>query len=178
MDDGVKMVLALIGYLELRTVSHIPDAIGAATEALARRYWYACPTGCQISEGVIDGGLRWVMRFSQSLMSIASSGIPASLTGAEGSINEAFAKQMAEDITRPKDPSWRNVDWDRPWGWFNTQTVEEQRYFRDKFKYWGDTGREGVFGLVSSGKEKEIGDWIVLTHTQQIHHCQGFQCGN
>lgn len=166
MDDGVKMVFAVLSYMELRTIRWHSSAIVAATEALARRYWYACSTGCKIENGVIDGGLRWVMRFSQSLMSIAD-GIPLDL--AQSSIDPAFAIQMADDITRPANSSWKNTNWNRPWGWFNTQTIQEWDYFSQAWNE--DQGNVSPMGVYYMIVEQPPISFVVLTQMQIGEHC-------
>jgi len=163
MDDGPEMVLAVLSYLELRFVRSDSGFINAATEVLAQRYWYDCPTGCAIVNGVPDGGMKWVMKFSWSLMRIAN-GVSADLAG--NTIDSSFAKIMAEDVVRhpiTHDPS-------RPWDWFNTQSDQEFRYFNSKRSSQGDTDPNSVYWMTpGDAKKSPVG--IILTEYQYNTLC-------
>ena len=178
MDDGVRMLLAVISYTELRTIDSNVGAISAATEMVGRRFWsitYGCgPDGCEIDGGVIPPRFKWIMQFSSSLMSNAIS-LHTSLMN--DFPDPQFAKTLAEMSIDNPDNSWKTEDWNRPWDWFNTQTPDEQNYFIAHYKCDEDTSIDGVYWRIASGRP--IDDWILLTANQQAIHCRdtGNICG-
>lgn len=175
LDDGVKMIIAVTFYVELwatRGIVGDPGARAAAAEAYARFYYLVCPSGCAVRDGVIDPGLRQRMVAYQSLKANIN-GIHKGLLRED--TRPAFAIEMAEDVVRPKDPSWRVWDVDRPVGWFNTQTTAEQSYFRGVYDHWGDTDPKGIYAQVESADQ--IGDWYVITPAQMDTHCREWACG-
>ncbi len=175
------MVLAVLSYLELRGAS--TGFIGAATEALAHRYWYACPSGCAITNGIPDGGMRWIMLFSYSLMQMAN-GISADLD--QSTIDPAFAVSMARSVA--EHPVAK--DWSRPWGWFNTQSYEEFKYFNQKapldLDHMGDTDPYHVYWMFPENQPRENPVDIILTKYQYDTLCPSptnsvpayVKCGN
>jgi RHS repeat-associated protein len=179
LDDGTLMFFAVTGYLEMGPLTRMGGgdaAIAAATEAFARRYYWKCPSGCGIEGGVIDMEFKWIMKYAQSFRGLANT-MNASLTNLHyGSYS--YAIKFAENILKPKDTSWKVVDWNRPWGWFNTQTPDESDYFREHWDHNGDTSRIGVYWLMKSENKN---DFCVLTRNQEIEHCEdeskGYLCG-
>jgi RHS repeat-associated protein len=180
MDDGVEMIMAVMSYLEFRTIKDDSGYIKATTDALSNRYRYACRAGCPIVNGVLDGGFRWIMLWSHSLMQLEN-GMTRDLE--QSSINPSFAKSMGESIIRNSTP----YDYDKPFGAFNPQTDKEFKYFSGKHKFNGDTNYDGVYWLSPEGaKSRPVA--IVITHRQEKVHCttnnpeygadKGITCGN
>jgi RHS repeat-associated protein len=176
LDDSTLMFFAVTGYLEMGPLTRMGGgdaAIAAATEAFARRFYYQCPSGCGIEGGVIDKEFKWIMKYAQSFRSLANT-MNASLTNLHyGSYS--YAIKFAENILKPKDTSWKIVNWNRPWGWFNTQTPDESKYFRKLWDHNGDTSRIGVYWLMESENKK---DFCVLTRNQEKEHCEDESKGN
>lgn len=105
-----------------------------------------------------DGGMKWIMKFSYSLMQNAN-GVSADL--AASTIDSGFAKTMAEDVVR--HPIIH--DSSRPWGWFNTQNQDEWVYFNKLKSFKGDTDAHHVFEWTGDG----VG--IILTKYQYDTLC-------
>jgi hypothetical protein len=180
MDDGAEMIMAVMSYLEFRTIKDDSYFIKAVTNALSNRYRYVCPAGCLVENGILSGGFRWIMRWSHSLMQLEN-GMTRDLDAS--SIDPSFAKSMGESIIRDNNP----YDYDRPWGAFNPQTDKEFSYFRGKHRFNGDTYYDGVYWWSPEGASSPPVA-IVLTHRQYRVHCssnnpeygadKGITCGN
>lgn len=71
---------------------------------------------------------------------------------------------MAADAIGPK---WKLTNWDRPWDWFNTQSSQEQDYFRKAWKTNGGNGSQDENGVYHLHEDLGINDWVVLTRWQK-----------
>ena len=188
LDNGPKMILSLILYLELKGILGNPGVPEVAAEALGRRYWYACPSGCTVRNGVPDHGLAWIMLYSAVLRRNNDPEHPdTALVNAEGASDFASYADKAQDIL--DSPHWHSNPpaGNKPWGWFNPQSEAEAKHF---WEIWDGDGRKwaneddaGVYALMQGQAERPRSThWVVLTPNQEKTHCDrpphNWPCGN
>jgi RHS repeat-associated protein len=200
VDMTSEMAIGVMMYMEIGSLKDAgtqQEAIDITTEFLARRLWYGCyeKGACLMDQSVIPypSGLHFLLSWSGSFMNLEDI---ADLTKADIYPADPFPKygdpgwayQLAYKIINNPDPAWKThgqpgheADWsNHPWGAFNPQTFDEQRYFREAHTQNFDTSQTGVYYIIKDGEVGDLLDWIALTRSQQIHHCEdeGWPCGN
>jgi hypothetical protein len=181
------MLIAVLVYTEaspIRSMGSSEKTYQIWVTTATNRYHQMCGEfgGCSISTAGLSTGLNYFLKWSHRFWY----GGPYY----NGQINDPYTKLYGE-------PSWaydiaKNIvgnagayDPSLPWGLGNTQSIDEERYFLNKYIQYGEgsADMDGVYYMWGAGinsvrqgippeRINAYKDYIALTFKQAQHHCR------